>query len=95
MEEVVGKAKVLKQFSTRKNEHVVGGMLLDGYLARGASVRVSRRGTVIGVGKIKNMQSHKQNVDRVETGSEFGTQIEAVFEIAQGDTLECFTTSLK
>ena len=95
MEEVGGKAKVLKQFSSRKNEHVVGGSVVEGYLAKGASVRVTRRSTVIGVGKIKNMQSHKQNVDRVETGSEFGTQIEAVFEITQGDTLECFTTSLK
>ena len=95
VEEVVGKAKVLKQFSSRKNEHVVGGSVVEGYLAKGASVRVTRRSTVIGVGKIKNMQSHKQNVDRVETGSEFGTQIEAVFEITQGDTLECFTTSLK
>ncbi len=94
-EEVVGRAKVLKQFSSRKNEHVVGGSVSEGYLARGASVRVTRRATVIGIGKIKNLQSHKQDVARVEMGSEFGAQIEAVFEVAQGDTLECFTTSLK
>ena len=95
VEESLGKAKVLKQFSTRKETHVVGGSVSEGYLARNASVRVTRRGTIVGVGKIKNMQSHKQNVDRVETGSEFGAQIESPFEIVQGDTLECFTSSLK
>lgn len=94
-EQIIGNTKVAKQFSSRKGLHVVGGAVADGYLARGASVRVTRRGTVIGVGKIKNIQSHKQDVDRVETGSEFGAQIEAVFEIAQGDTLQCFITVSK
>jgi len=95
VEEIVGRAKVLKQFSTRKDMHVVGGKVSEGYLSKGASVRVSRRNTVIGVGKIKNMQANKTDVSRVEAGSEFGTQIESPFEIAQGDVLECFTTSLQ
>jgi translation initiation factor IF-2 len=93
VEEVVGRAKVLKQFSSRKEEHVVGGKVAEGYLARGGSVRVTRRGTTIGTGKIKNIQTNKQNVDRAETGTEFGAQISATFEIAQGDTLECFITT--
>jgi len=95
VEEIVGKAKVLKQFSSRKDEHVVGGAVSDGYLAQKALVRVTRRGTVIGVGKIRNIQAHKQNVTKVEAGSEFGAQIESTFEITQGDTLECFTTTMK
>jgi translation initiation factor IF-2 len=95
VEEVVGRAKILKQFSSRKDEHVVGGSVVEGYLTKGASVRVIRRNSLIGVGKIRNLQSHKQNVARVETGSEFGTQIEAVFEIAQGDTLECIVSVTK
>ncbi|MEK7107223.1 MAG: translation initiation factor IF-2 [Patescibacteria group bacterium] len=95
VEEITGSAKVIRQFSTQKTLHVVGGSVTEGYLERNASVRVIRRGTVIGIGKIKNIQSHKENVNRVETGGEFGAQIEAVFEIAQGDTLQCFTTVLK
>ena len=90
VEEITGRAKVLKQFSSRKDEHVVGGKVAEGYIARGTSVRVLRRNTAIGVGRIKNLQSHKQNVDRVESGGEFGTQIETPFEVAAGDTLECF-----
>ena len=92
VEKIIGHTKIAKQFSSRKGLHVVGGAVADGYLERGASVRVTRRGTVIGVGKIKNIQSHKQDVAKVDNGSEFGAQIESVFEIAQGDGLECFTT---
>ena len=95
VEETLGRAKVLKQFSSRKDMHVVGGSVAEGYLARGASVRVTRRGIVIGIGKIKNIQSHKADVERVETGSEFGAQIASTFEVAQGDTLECFMTAMK
>jgi translation initiation factor IF-2 len=93
VERIVGRAKILKQFSSQKDEHVVGGTLSEGYLERKAQVRVMRRGTAVGTGKIMNLQSHKQNVDRVEAPTEFGTQIAASFEIAQGDTLECFVTS--
>ncbi len=95
VEEVHGRAKVLKQFSSRKEEHVVGGKVQDGYLARGASVRITRRDTTLGIGKIKNIQANKQDVQRVEAGGEFGMQISAPFEIAAGDMLECFTTSMK
>jgi len=95
VEEVVGRAKVLKQFSTRKDEHVIGGSVLEGYLARGYQVRVTRRNTLIGAGKIRNLQTNKQNVDRVEEGREFGAQIVSDFEITHGDVVECFVTTTK
>jgi len=95
VETIVGRAKILKQFSSRKDEHVVGGSVAEGYIAKGGAVRVVRRNTVIGVGKVRNIQSHKQDVSRVEEGSEFGAQIESDFQIMQGDVLECFTTVME
>lgn len=95
VEEVVGRARILKQFSSQKDLHVAGGSVTEGYIAKSGIVKIVRRNMVVGTGKIKNLQSHKQNVDRVETGSEFGAQIESDFEVMQGDTLECFTTSQK
>lgn len=95
IEESLGKARIIKQFSSHHNEHVVGGAVTEGYLQRGGEVRVSRRSTVIGVGKIKNLQTARQNCERVEAPNEFGTQIEAVFEIAAGDTLEYIVTTEK
>ena len=91
VEEVVGKARFLRVFSSRKVEHVVGGTVFEGFLEKKGSIRIIRRNvTVIGEGKIINMQMAKTNVDRVEKGNEFGTQIEASFEVAEGDILECF-----
>ncbi len=95
IEEIVGRAKVLKQFSTRKDEHVVGGSVSTGFIERGGTLRVSRRNVVLGSGKIVNIQTNKQNVDRVHEGSEFGAQIESNFEIAVGDILECITTHVE
>lgn len=95
VEETVGRAKVLKQFSSRKDQNVVGGSVSEGYLAKGGSVRVLRRSALIGTGKIKNIQAHKADVARVDTGSEFGALIVSTFEITQGDTLECFITTTK
>jgi len=95
IETVLGRAKVLKQFSSQKDKHVIGGSVSEGYLARGASVRVIRRTIVVGTGKIKNLQAHKSDVDRVEKGSEFGAQISSQMEVAQGDVLECFTTTVE
>lgn len=95
VEETVGKARVAKCFSKRKDEQVIGGAVEEGYIAKGAPVRILRRKALIGIGKFKNLQAHKNNTDRVEAGSEFGAQIEAVFEISQGDILECFVTKQK
>ncbi len=90
VEEIAGRARVIKNFSTQKEIHVVGGGVTEGYLEKGGTVRIIRRKVVIGTGKILNMQANKQNVARVEATSEFGSQIEAKFEIAEGDILEHF-----
>ncbi len=92
VEDVVGRAKVLKQFSSRKTEHVIGGKVTEGYMATNSAVRVMRRGVFIVNGTFHNIQANKMNVSRVEEGSEFGAQVEAPYEIAPGDTLECFTS---
>ena len=95
VEAVTGKAKVLKKFGSRKDERVMGGKVQEGFLERGSSVRVMRRAEELGIGKIKNIQSNKQDVNRIEEGREFGAQITAAFEISAGDTLEGFTTSME
>ncbi|MDP2648397.1 MAG: translation initiation factor IF-2 [bacterium] len=93
VEEVVGRARVVRQFSTRKGTHVVGGKVTEGYLAKKAKVRVLRRKSVVGEGEIENIQTNKQNVDRVDAPGEFGAQIGSVFEVAEGDTLECVVST--
>ncbi len=94
VEEVVGKARVLKLFSTRKDMHVVGCVVHEGYMTRNATTKIMRRGVLIGIGTVRNIQSHKQDVSRVDTDSECGVELTSSFEITQGDVLECYVTSV-
>jgi len=89
-EEVVGTAKVLKVFSSKKTEYLIGGRVSSGAIVRGKEVRVLRRGAHVGNAFIDSIQTNRQRAERVEAESEFGMQLEADIEIAQGDTLECF-----
>ncbi len=89
VEEVIGKARILKVFSSRKQEHVIGASVSEGRIVKNGLVRVTRRKAPLGEGVVINIQTNKQNVDKVEAGSEFGAQFEADFEPAEGDILEC------
>lgn len=90
---VLGRARILKQFSSSKSERTVGGSVIDGFIEKNGDVRVMRRGTLAGTGVVINIQTNKQNVSRASEGAEFGAQIEADFDIMQGDVLEHFKTS--
>ncbi|MBI2048485.1 MAG: GTP-binding protein [Parcubacteria group bacterium] len=89
VEEVIGKIRVLKQFSRQKEVQVIGGKVESGRIEKKRIVRIWRRGALVGEGEVLNLQAARQNVAKVEAPAEFGTQIEAVMEIAPGDLLEC------
>lgn len=91
VEDVTGRAKVLKTFSHTKDKQVVGGTVTEGALAVGAQVRIMRRDLEIGRGVIRNLQQQKVAVSEVQEGSEFGIEVAARVEIAPGDVLEAFT----
>ncbi|HUO50267.1 MAG TPA: translation initiation factor IF-2 [Candidatus Paceibacterota bacterium] len=92
VEEVAGRARIIKRFSSQKELHVVGGAVTEGYIKKGGIVKIVRRKNLIGEGEILNIQTNKQNIARAEATSEFGAQIEAPFEIAEGDILEHVVT---
>ncbi|MFZ2555407.1 MAG: translation initiation factor IF-2 [Minisyncoccia bacterium] len=94
VEDTLGKARILKYFSSRKDTHVIGATVFEGRIEKNAAVRVTRRDQLLGIGKVTGLQSHKKTVDRVETGGEFGAEITTDFELAQGDVLECFRTHM-
>lgn len=92
VEEALGRARVLKHFSSRKDEHMIGGKVMDGRLEKGADVRVSRKKVEVGIARVESLQANKQTVDRIETDREFGAVLSADFDIAEGDMLDCFVT---
>jgi len=92
MEEIVGKAKILKFFSRTKDRQIVGGKVIDREITVGHKIKISRRETVIGDGFIRELQQAKVKAQSVQEGFEFGTMIDAKIEIAPGDVIEDFIT---
>jgi len=88
-EKVTGRAKILRHFSSQKNDHVLGGRVEEGTLAVDQKVKILRRDVEIGHGVIKNLQQQKSDVKKIEDG-EFGTQLQSKIEIAPGDFIEAF-----
>jgi translation initiation factor IF-2 len=85
--EITGSAVVLKIFSKTKNKQVLGARMETGTLTVGNSVRILRKDTEIGHGKIASLQQGKVDAKRVESG-EFGARVDAAITIASGDILE-------
>ncbi|HET8580861.1 MAG TPA: translation initiation factor IF-2 [Candidatus Paceibacterota bacterium] len=87
-----GKARVLKRFSAAKTLQTVGGKVFEGFIEKGGVVRISRKDSPIGTGRIETLQVNRAAVTRVEAGNEFGAQIETTIELAPSDLLESVST---
>ncbi len=94
VDEVTGEAKILKVFSNRKDQHVIGGKMLSGSLKIGDMVKVIRKEAEIGKGNIQEIQQQKEKTREITTG-EFGMMIESKFEISEGDIIRGFSTVQK
>lgn len=90
VEESTGKVKILRAFSRTKDKQVLGGKVLEGAIAVGSSVKIIRRDTEIGKGKVLELQQQKIKTNEVREGLEFGTMIESKIEMAPGDIIEPF-----
>lgn len=89
-EEELGTAKVMMYFSAVKDKYVIGGKVKNGYISKNSRVHVLRANKVVGEGTILNLQSGKQDVDRIEAGSEFGAQVQSTEPLHVGDTITCY-----
>jgi translation initiation factor IF-2 len=63
-----------------------------GTIESGNDVRIMRRESEIGRGKIRELQEKKVKTREVAEGHEFGLLVEAKIEIAVGDRIECVKT---
>lgn len=94
-EELTGKAKILKIFSTQQGRVVIGGRIEEGTLAEKAQVKVMRRDLELGRGEILSLQVGKKQTKVAESGSEFGAMLKTSVEPTAGDYVEAFDVVLK
>ncbi len=89
VEEMTGRAKILKYFSKTKDKQVVGARVEDGSISVDSEVKILRRDTEIGKGKIKILQQSRVETKEIKDG-EFGATIESKIELAPGDKIEAY-----
>jgi translation initiation factor IF-2 len=92
VEEILGEAEVKQTFKASKVGRIAGCIVSEGKVARTASVRLIREGTVIWDGKLGSLRRFKDNVQEVEEGQECGVVLEGYADIKDGDVLEFFET---
>ncbi len=90
IDEVSGIAKILALFSRNKDKQILGGKVQEGSILIGSEVKIIRRDTEIGRGRIKELQQQKVKTGEVREGYEFGALIESKIEIAIGDKIQGF-----
>ena len=92
VEEILGEAEVKQTFKASKVGRIAGCVVSEGRVARDASVRLIREGTVIWDGKLGSLRRFKDNVQEVEEGQECGIVLEGYADVKEGDVLEFFKT---
>jgi translation initiation factor IF-2 len=91
VETITGSAKILKIFSANRDKQVVGGRIEEGEIKSGSVVKIFRRDSLIGSGKMKELQIQKIKTDVVKEGQEFGMMVESKIELVPGDFLKATT----
>lgn len=95
VEEEKGTLKVLKIFSTNRDKQVIGGRVEIGTVSLHDEVKIMRRESEIGKGRVRELQQQKNKVGSVEEGKECGLMVESKIELAPGDKLVAFEVIFK
>ena len=89
-EEYIGNAEIREVFNITKVGKIAGCMITNGFVKRGAGVRLLRDDVVIHEGKLKTLKRFKDEVKEVKEGMECGMAFESYDDIKEGDVIECF-----
>ena len=89
-EKVIGKAEVRNLFTVPKLGTIAGVAVLDGKIARNASVRILRGEKPVFSGKVGSLRRFKDDVREVASPLEAGIGIENFTDFKPGDLIEAF-----
>ena len=89
-ERIVGTAEVREVFSASKWGDVAGCLVVEGQVRRGLPIRVLRDNVVIYEGELESLRRHKDDVDKVDAGTECGIAVKNYNNVRKGDSIEVF-----
>ena len=90
VEETLGRAEILALFPHGETEKIAGCRILEGYFSKNIKVRVYRSEEVVGEAKIRTIRKAKDEVDRVDKGTECGMLFDPSVDVVVGDTIESY-----
>ncbi|MEL6751138.1 MAG: translation initiation factor IF-2, partial [Pseudomonadota bacterium] len=93
-ETFIGYADILQIFTHSKVGKVAGCLVTEGHVERGAGVRLLRDDVVIHEGELRTLKRFKDEVERVESGTECGMGFKKYEDMRVGDKIECFRVEL-
>jgi translation initiation factor IF-2 len=89
-ERIVGTAQVRDVFRSSKFGAIAGCLVTDGEVRRGLPIRVLRNNTVIYEGELESLRRHKDDVSKVEAGTECGIGVKNYNDVKANDQIECY-----
>ncbi len=96
-EKELGRALILKVFSSSAKKQVLGARYISGSLAVGSRVKLLRKiggeHSEIARGSISNLQQARSDVQEIHTEGDFGTEVECRADAAYGDELVSFVVT--
>jgi translation initiation factor IF-2 len=89
-EQIVGTAQVRDVFRSSILGNIAGCLVMEGRVQRGLPIRVLRNQTVIYEGELESLRRFKDDVNKVEAGTECGIGVKNYNDVKPGDQIECF-----
>ncbi|HKY92899.1 MAG TPA: translation initiation factor IF-2, partial [Nevskiaceae bacterium] len=89
-EQIVGIAQVRDVFRSSKLGNIAGCLVMEGSVQRNLPIRVLRNQTVIYEGVLESLRRFKDDVNKVEAGTECGIGVKNYNDVKAGDQIECF-----
>jgi len=90
VEKVIGMAEVRQVISVPKVGAVAGTYVTEGYVTRGAKVRVLRDNVLVYDGNLASLRRFKDDVREVKSGYECGIGVEKFNDVKEGDAFEFY-----
>lgn len=93
IEKELGRAKVLKTFSSDAKKQVLGLRYMSGILTVGNQIKILRHDAQIARGSITNLQQARADVKEIKVEGDFGAEVEARENATYGDELVAFVVT--
>ncbi|MEN0040196.1 MAG: translation initiation factor IF-2 [Pseudomonadota bacterium] len=93
-ETFIGYAEILEIFTHSKVGKVAGCLVTEGHVERDMGVRLIRDDVVVHEGQLATLKRFKDEVARVDSGTECGMAFKNYQDMRKGDRIECFTVEM-